>query len=221
MLASELFALSQGGCCRGSFKCYWCAGPCEGQLTHQDHPRVFGEKRDFSAVKNRSSPYICNGCLLWQREKCTVNYLNGGYTDSQTAANHSWFITQQTAWALRPWDYPKLYDYLLNPPHTFCLTFKEGKQPNLIQLAVVNDNQQIRADDWLSFTIGGTVFRYSVYELNEALLTGPNGKESGVRLLLELLGPPPEELKMKRQRGRPTKEETRTPDKVITAKSGT
>jgi hypothetical protein len=129
------------------------------------------------------------------------------------------------AWALRENGNPKeLYPFLLNPPLCFCLSILRNEKTNPLQLAPVNNLCEVKTDTTLKFLLDGKEFSYSVYELEEGLRSGTNGREPGVRLLIDWLGawdvgPGMEEIRQGR-RGRPvTMPDAKSIKKVI-CKSG-
>lgn len=199
MLASELFAISQSTSCKGDQECHWCSAPCNRGQLHDDDPPMIGIKRNAQMARRPGNPWICNGCRLWRRPRVTINFLNGSFLDGQTARRHSWWITEEGAQAINPewtkkedWSvtYQMLWTKILKPPLRFCLALLDGPSPieNHLQLCVANDLPVVKASTLLSFTVNGVVFRYSIYELKEALRRGQSGKEPGVGELIRLLG---------------------------------
>lgn len=206
ILASELFAMSQGGSCQGTEECHWCGAPCERLFTHSD-PYPIPFVRTKSPAKRPGNPYICTGCWLYLRGRVTVSFLGGGFKDGQCAANHSWWITETEAYAIRKEGAETLYEQLFHPPLRFVLALVSSGTINHIQHAVLNDHSEIRADTTLTFTYDHSPHHFTIYELKEALKTsGMSGKPAGVRKLIELFGPYDiNEQPEKRGRGRPRK----------------
>jgi hypothetical protein len=189
LLASQLYAISQGHTCAGFHECHWCGGPCDGRLTHDDPPPSIGVRRQ--PCKRPANPYCCLGCWLFRRKRVTVSFLAGGYRDGRSPLHFSWWVTEKGAWALDKDDGPDLYECLLDPPSRFFLAMLDGADVNHLQLAVANDNPpKSPADTKLHFTINGIPHDYTVYELTEALTSSSvAGKEPGVAALVKLLGP--------------------------------
>ncbi len=207
--ASELYAMSQGKKCVGHDVCFWCGAPAERNMPHNAPSRVAGQKY-LVPCKYPGSSYCCTGCSLFRRPSITIDFLEGGFKDRQCPLNHSWLITDKAAWVIQIESYWKLYETLLKPPTKFCLSLlsSPGKIPNLIQYATVNNFMEVKNDTRLAFTLDGTISSYTVYELEESLKHGGEGKEGGVRQLISLLGPHPKirqepEGKKKDERGRP------------------
>lgn len=189
MNACMVYARSQGTVCTGDCECHWCGSKCGRQWIHDDPPRLVGQRPNgYSKIPN--SPFICAGCWLFRRKRITVPFLHGGYKDSQSPRDYSWLITPDGAWAIIKDSFAKLYEKLISPPPIFCLSLLDGKIENRLQLAFVNQNEQVRADSSFDFTINNIKHTYSIYELEEALKSGDSGGvEPGVRALITLLGP--------------------------------
>lgn len=214
MLASELFAKSNQAECSGEDRCYWCSAPCKRLWPHGEPPPI-PFVRSYTTAKVPCSGYICSGCWYWRRKRTTVFYLrgNGALKDGQTAAKHSWWVTVDEQYAIQlPQDAIALYERLLNPPKAFFLSLRDGEEyETLLQQGIANDNDTVKADTTLYFTINNIIHCYTVYELEAALRDkDPVGKEPGVRALIKLLGPyellkhtEKEEEEEKRGRGRP------------------
>ena len=223
VLASELFALASGVRCAGPDACHWCAAPCERLVPHDDPPPMIGVRRQ--ACKRPGNAYVCLGCQRYRRSRVTVNFLGGGQQDRQKSEDHSWLFYRNSAYAVRPGCEEALYDVLLTPPLRFVLALRT-KGANLLQLMVANDLVVIEADTPLAFTVDGAPGYYTVYELEEAARTGPEGKEPGVQTLFRLLGPPPTNLlkprplQEKRGKGRPKPKEDGKITKELVAASG-
>lgn len=212
MTTTELFANAFSKKLVGDLECYWCAAPCGRQYPHNQPRLQIGQKRDPS-VKRMSNAYECEGCRLFDFTCTTVQFLTEGkYKDRQHPVDYSWWITDKGAWCIHEDDYPLLYALLLNPPIPFALGLLDKKMDpkakNKIRCIPINDPLTIKADTQLAFTINNVLHHYTVYELELALKQDPNGKDPGVRLLVELLGEykfpeekkPDEEVK----RGRPS-----------------
>lgn len=211
--ASMLFALANGAVCEGPFKCHWCYSPCSDRWLHDDLlPIPF--TRTKSTAKNPNGPYICAGCWIYRKKRVTVRTLTQRQLDGKCYSNYSWFMTKsEISVLLDGVDKQSLYPHLLNPPHTFSLSLlSSGKTDNHLQLATINKNGDIHADTPIYFTIDNVTSHYTVYELQEGLKHGTEGKLPGVRLLVDHLGPyylPTEDKEMeeKRKVGRPKKKE--------------
>lgn len=186
MLASQLFAIAHSRQCIGDQECHWCAGKCERKWPHDDlPPQPF--VRSVSTALRPSSSYICQGCWLYRRPSVTVTFLNGGLKDRQGLFNHSWFLTPRGIDVITPADHTSLYPILLQPPLLFSLSFIDGRK-NLIQSCVVNQLNEIRKDTELKFTMDGMILTYTIYELEEGIKNGSDGKMPGVRMLIDRLG---------------------------------
>jgi hypothetical protein len=160
------------------------------------------------------------GCWLYRRKSITIFYLSGEgkerYADRQTLREHSWLLMADGIRGIRhdvANDVQSMYQFLLAPTTRFALALKVGeKDHNHIQLAAVNNHDIIKADTPLVFTINGVPHTYTVYDLEMAVKTGLEGREPGVRELINLFGPPPvkhedKEEETKRGRGRPTRDD--------------
>lgn len=199
--ASELFAISQGTSCIGSgrWKCHWCGAPCENEFVHDDPPPVpFVRSKSTALCPNES--YICIGCWLWRRKRVSINFLTGGFKDGQEPKHHSWWITEKGAWGLGDKkDYDEVYKQLVQPPKRFALAFRleKDKVDTLIQLMTANDRIGIIAETPLYFTVNNIQHTFSVYELTESIKNDKHIYGPGVRILKEILGEPPAEIKEK------------------------
>lgn len=216
MLASELYAISQGSKCDGFQSCHWCAAPCDRKWQHDDPPPEPFFRGPRLPAKRPASAYICSGCRLFRRPLLTANYLSGGLKDRQCPLNLSLWITPEGAWALRAEDNDALHRVLLKPPLRFALILRDGLDAptNHLQLASANDHKAIQADTLLHFTINNIPHSYTVYELENVERNGVSGCEPGVGALARILRieqasslPGPTILDAKRGRGRPTIEE--------------
>lgn len=210
--ASEFYAGSEGAACCGGQQCHYCTAPCTRLWRHREPPPV-PFARSTTTAKKPESPWMCQACWLWQRKRVTVHWLSGGFKDCLCAMDHSWLIREGCARAVRSECREELYKILLAPPLKFSLSLLEGDKPppNLLQLHLLNDNAEVKADTELHYTINNIPHAYTVYELEETLLHGEDGRMPGARALLRVLGPMPgmvrEEDKEKLRKGRPTVEE--------------
>lgn len=206
--ASDLYALSQGSHNEGNDECYWCASRCKKLFAHNEPPPLPFVARSPYA-RRPGSRYICVGCWLWKRQRITIRYLDNRQDDLQTPPQHSWFVTDEEAWAIRDTDGPLLYPLLLKPPRRFFLAIKYSETKpieNRLQTAIVNDLAgEVRAGDRLTFTINGAPHNFTPYEL-ELALRGNDIVEAGPRELIKLYGQwvPPSKQPEKRGRGRPS-----------------
>ena len=203
MSAPQLYAASQGTRCEGKYECHWCGSPCDDLHRHDDPPPVPFVKYK-STAKRPNANWVCRGCALFRRKRVTVPYMSGGYSDGKSAADYSWWVTPQGAYAVLQEHHAALYDHLLAPPLHFCLALRQ-KEKVLLHLAAVNELSEIKATTPLAFTLDNKAMEYTVYELEEALRQGTQGRIPGARALVEALGP--FDLAAKRERGRPRKEE--------------
>jgi hypothetical protein len=209
--ATQLYALAIGAQCAGQERCHWCNAPCNRMWFHDEPPPVIGVKRQRLA-RCTQSPWICVGCWLFRRKRTTVRFLRDAktYKDGQSAERYSWWVTDKETRAVAKEDHPTLLEMLKKPPHCFALSLLEGANQtvNHFHLAPVNQHKEILADTRLGFTINAVVHFYTVYELEEALKKGPEGKEPGVQALFRILGlkkpvEAEESEEEKRGRGRP------------------
>jgi len=244
LLGSDLYALSQGTKNDGQEQCHWCGGKCKKTWTHDDPPPV-PFTRTKTTAKCPSSMWVCVGCWLFRRPLTTMTYLGGGLKDRQAAKNHSLFITESSCNSVwrdtaeirnaillqerKHQDSCILYDKLLNPPLRFALALLDGANENRLQLIQANDNLTVDKDTRLVFTLNNQPQWYTVYELEEGIKTGPDGKEPGVQTLLRLLGTyepiyPLSGVNIKRMVGRPSTKENahdgRQVKKMVTPTSG-
>ena len=225
LLASELYALSQSNRCTGPEFCHWCNAPCQRLWIHDEPPPVIGVKRDRLS-KNPGGSFICVGCWLWRRGSVTVNFLphidgNGSpkYKDKQTASKWSWLVTENQSWALRKEDHEEIAKILISPPLRFFLSLVDGDRPplNHIQMCIANDLTIIEGGTPLHFTVNNIPHTYTVYELEEVLTGGDlNGKEPGVRVLVDLLGLVQGD-RVKKSVGRPPVDDNK-PSKLVKSK---
>lgn len=187
--ASDLFAISQGSINDGGELCHWCGAKCTRQWRHDDlSPIPFVKPKNLA--RHPGMPFICIGCWLWRRKRVQIAYLDEREKkDGQCAMNHSWWITEEGAWAIRPEDYSQLYSLLLSPPTVFALSLISDKSThNQLHLNFYNDELVIRQDTRLLFTFDNIVMSYSIYELEMGLKEGATGKEPGVQALIRMLG---------------------------------
>jgi len=223
VLASQIYAQSQGIQCIGPDRCHWCGAPCERQpyFKHDDRPYLPFEKH-LEPSKNPGGSYICQGCWFWRRPRQTVHFLSGGFKDTQAPKNHSWLITENGSWVISQKDWEALYGFLLKPTGSFALSIKAGdKSPeNLLQCSIGNDLSVIDANTPISFTVNNSSHQYTIYELEEAIKAGKDGKDPGIGILFSLASPPKilVEKQEKRGRGHPSKED-RSEDGRIASRS--
>jgi hypothetical protein len=218
MLASELYAISQGARNAGDQECHWCSSAC-GRLWMHDDPPPVPFRRSISTAKRPNNQYICAACWLWRRKRVTIFFLDGSLLDGREACNYSSFINEDFHKGIDHKKPEAIYPLLLSPPSKFSLSIIESpSSKNLLQLQVCNDLPGIRAEDELSFTLDNIIHAYSIYELEEALKHGGDGKAPGVQALLRVFGKwKTEEMEngKERKRGRPTNEDRVTPEKVL------
>lgn len=205
MLASQLYALSQGALCLGSEICHWCGGPCNRNFIHDDPPRIMFV-RNKSTAKQFSSPFVCIGCWLWRRTSLTVPFLKGDYKDRQAPKNHSWYIRKDGAWGIdltNPIDRELLRTKLLEEtPTTFALLLRDDKDIDIgIHLAHVSIPTEKKAH----FTHNNARMPLDLKELDSALRTSDNAGNPGTRYLLSVLPRYKEEERPSPKRGRPRK----------------
>ncbi len=219
LFAPALYAIAEGQHCEGPDNCHWCGSPCSRSLRH-DGPSVVMHVRTDPTARCPANDFICMGCWLFRRRRVTVHFLRDPrlYRDGQNPMSLSWLITPQKAVVVEPLDFPTLWSVLLNPPSNFALALLGKEKKNLLQLGYVNQNETVRADAEMRFTLDNTPLTYTVYELT-AMLREPgdiNGRSPGCRALHELLGPHklPEEPK---KIGAPSPEarEQARPNRVI------
>ncbi len=195
MLASELYALSNSTRCSGEDECHWCTAKCGRLWPHDEPPRIMHVRQsEKSKAKRPGNYYICTGCWHWRRKSVTVRYMDGTMTDRKEPQHFSWWITLGGAISLREkneGDASVLYENLLFPPFTFCLTLLKDQKINLLQHSIVNDYDEITADMDLSFTVDNVELTYNIYELEQALRNQDVGGTSpGVQALIRMFGMP-------------------------------
>lgn len=211
-LASECFAKSLSRSCQGDQICHWCGGNCDRQWIHDDVVSLpFSKTR--SSARWPSKPHVCVGCWYYRRKSVTVRFLTEGYKDRQSLRQHSWLLTPEGVWGITPTDSEKLYGFLLRPKVPFALSLlgdKDGNVENMLHLAFLNTHDEIEGDTELSYTLDNKEYKYSPYELEEALKHGCDGKSGGVTLLVNRLGAytgvPAIDPERKLERGRPKHE---------------
>jgi hypothetical protein len=178
---------------------------------HTDAPRTIGVRVDSKLIRIPSSSYVCKGCWLFRRQRITVRFISNeepNYKDVQCPVNHSWLITDKNAWGIRrKEDAPVVYETLLDPPLRFCLSLITDKQRNHLQTASVNHCTEIKGDTPLCFTLDGTPYMYSAYELETLLNSGnPSGMMPGTKALVDFFGPyklREDRVEKKKEAGRP------------------
>lgn len=230
--ASQIYAVSQSNTVRGEEEsCHWCGSPCPRKWPHDDPEKLWLNwipasrdpknplYRKPSTAKRPSNAYVCPGCYLYRRQRLTVNFLGGGQKDGQAPKHHSWWVDLTGAWALGKDSAEDACLRLMSPPHQFVLMLRTGEcDENHIHLAEANDHDEIKADTPLVYTVNNQRMDYTVYELEEAMKHGVEGKSPGVRALFDFFNiytlatnrPDDEELqaavrKAESKRGRPRK----------------
>lgn len=188
--APQLYAMALGNPCCGPESCHWCGSPCERRWTH-DEPLRLAYRASVSQAKLPSSPWICRGCWFFRMPKVTVRYPDGSFSDNKTPKKNGWLLTEWDAFAVRPEDHEAVWKVLRAPPLRFALVLRKGAE-TLLHVARVNDFSEIRMETELAFTVDNRPMTYTVYELEEAIKTRQvEGKEPGVRALVEYFGMPP------------------------------
>lgn len=188
MTGPELYALAHGHRCTGPEMCHWCGAPCDRSRRHDDPPPIpFARTRTVALYA--PGHWECVGCYLWRRPRVTIRFLCGEYVDCKPAKNFAWLVTPTDARAIRPENVPDLCDFLLTPPPVWSLSLLEGAEVNHPQLHAVNENPGTELRTVLWYTVNGVRHSYTVYELEAALRAGnTDGREPGVRTLVQLLG---------------------------------
>lgn len=210
--APALYAQALGNPCSGPVPCHWCGAPCERRWLH-DEPLRMPHRTSTAAAKVPSSGWVCRGCWFFRLRRVTVRFADGTFADNKAPADFGWLITPDDAVAVRPQDAAALWRTLRHPPLTFCLMLKSST-PTWLHLGKVNDHAEIRKETELTFHLDNKPLRYTAYELEEAIATGlADGKEPGVRALLDYFGRPPQDPApaAKREGGRPSKAESPPP----------
>ncbi len=190
LTASMLYAKNHARECQGAHVCHWCGAGCGRQWNHGDDPPI-PFTRSRSSAKFPHEAWQCVGCWLYRRPSITVVSLGGVIQDRKSLKDFSWVMTEAETKVILPGDSQRAYDFLLSPSLTFSLSLldRDGNHNgSLIQLAVVNKHESIRGDTPLGFTLNNQPYEYTVYELEEALKHGLDGKSGGVRTLVGILG---------------------------------
>ncbi len=224
MTASELFAIAHSTKVSGEDNCYYCAAPCKRLLLHDQPPPGIGQKRAEPAMRPGSG-YLCIGCWLYRRPRVTVHFLRpeGEYCfkDGQCLKNHSWWLDESGVWGIDEQSHPVLWEKLLKPPLRFALALREGAAApaNLLQVSVANDLLDVRADTKMHFTVNNVAHTYTIYDIEEGMKQGTNGRESGVAVLFRMLGMPPrkEVVTVPKGKGRPRNEDRVDPKRLVKA----
>ena len=182
-------------------QCYWCGAKC-GQAW--PHGETFSQ---HTHAKNRGNPrcpgdpYLCEGCFQFRYKRFTAFRLDGTYRDLQTGPTNSWWLTRETARIVDSPLYWRVYELLLQPPHTFCLSIITTAKVNELHQCVVNDFVEIKADTQLWFSLDNVALSYSVYELEQAVSNPEAQRSPGIRRLMDLLGPPRLAIESEENRG--------------------
>lgn len=188
MTSSELYALSQDTKCTGNLECHWCGSPCQQLWTH-DNYSILPYKHNLYPCKKPSNPYICIGCWMLRRKRVTIPFIDGTYKDGQCPIHFSWLITRDFSTSISislDTHKKRLVDFLIKPPLQFCLSIIT-RSPNNLQMCKINDFQEIKLDTSLLFYVDGIEFQYSVYELEQAKIHGPEGMSPGTNWLVKYL----------------------------------
>ena len=191
--APQLYARALGNPCSGELKCHWCGSPCDRKWLHDGPQRLSALRVSAGNARTPSSPYVCRGCWFFRLRRVTVSWASGGFQDGKKPCEQGWLLTEWEAMAVRrKEDREKMWEVLRRPPLRFALALRD-KEPVQLHAVPVNDHAEVKKDTMLQFTHENRVLRYSVYELEEAIRNKePEGKEPGVRALIEYFGPPPE-----------------------------
>jgi hypothetical protein len=203
--ARDVYATASGFSLSGPDRCHYCGGACERTTTHNEPvPVLLGRTDTYGVTRKKAEwaaypglPYVCLACQAWRRPRITVPYFGGGIKDGQTARKHAWYCTPGGAWGVGPSSGPKLMERLLSPAARFFLALLEGDEPpdNLLQCFAVNDNDEIKAETPLHFTVNNVPHTYTVYQLEQAgLRRTTQGLDPGAAALVRILGPVPEHL---------------------------
>ena len=189
MLATDLYAISEGKKNEGHWECHWCTAACDSSMVHDDPPPIPFVSRGKSNAKRPTMPYICLGCWLWRRKSLSIFSLSGKLLkDRQTPRDWSWFITPVDARVIIPDDYPLLREMLLNPPSRFALIVKVD-DPVEIHRTVANDNQTVTVGTQLHFTVDHVLHSWTPAGLEHAIRNGEQGSDAGCRYLSKWLAP--------------------------------
>jgi hypothetical protein len=187
--APQLYARALGMECSGSHECHWCYSPCGDRVYHDDPPPLpFARSR--GGARNPLGRFVCAGCHEFRKTRQTVRSLRGQIKDGQSPRDHSWLVrdTARAVFLNHAGERQHLYQFLLEPRAPFALALCE-QGPNHLHLARVNQPAKLNDRTELEFTLDNVVHRYSVYELCLGLENGPDGREPGVRAIVNLLGP--------------------------------
>lgn len=188
MLASDLYAKSNGKTNKGHQRCHWCGAPCGIEDLHDDQERIaFRRWKSEAAVPD--SHWQCLGCKLFRRLRYTPTNLNEKDGPKGSPQHSSWFIIDKRARRIDHSCYAELREIVLKPPSQFVLMFLEVEQVNKLHLAKLNEHPEIRTDTPLLFTVDNVVHTYTVYELESAIQNGGNGVGGGSRWLASHLKP--------------------------------
>lgn len=211
--ASEVYAQSQGNECFGFQECHWCGAPCGDLFPHDDlliHSIQIGIRKLHTYAKRPNNTYICMGCWLWRRKRLTITFMDADYKDGRCPVNFSWLITPDYAKAIKSTNKKEIYGYLLNPEKVFVLSLITEKSINHLHCAIANAHEVVTAETELFFTIDNIVLSYTIYELEDALTSSPQGKSPGIISLIHFFGPIdiPFKEQIKKRVGRPTLEES-------------
>jgi hypothetical protein len=187
----------------GEVPCHWCGSPCGRVNVHDDLPPV-PFIRSRANARYPWSAYQCNGCLLFRRQRVSITFLGGIARDGQAPRNFGWWLTDE-ARALLPGargtvfkggasigldQRAMLWRLLFEPPRRFALSLLvESRETNLHDVVLNDHLGEINAGTVHTFTLDNRPLTYSVYELEQALRYGPDGREPGVVALCNLLGP--------------------------------
>jgi hypothetical protein len=224
MNAPELYAISQSDRCAESsrHRCYWCGGNASSNLPHKEPRPAPFQRSTLRFVACPSEVYQCRGCWLFRRGHVTIPFLssrNEDWKDARCPLDYSWLITPHSARAIRlTEDAGLLYETLLEPPLTFALSIISEERRNPVQMAPVNDIQELLTGTVLAFAVDGIVMSYSPHELERVLSTNDvNGLMPGTARLYSILGP--YQLTVEKQERRAIKESGRPKETVMPAKN--
>jgi hypothetical protein len=210
MIASELYAKTQGTECTGPDECHWCGANCQRLWPHDEPPPIPFVKGIRSKVRRPSNGYVCTGCWNWRRKSITVKYADDSYTDRRSPRYESWWLVPESAIGLK-FDRANgevLYQILMEPPVTCCLSLVEMGEENHLQECIVNHFPTLFANTPFRFTLNGVVMEFTIYDLEVALRQkDSNGLGPGVGAITRLFGYPEkfEKKEVLRKRGGQTK----------------
>jgi hypothetical protein len=189
MLASNLYAMSEGKKNEGHWECHWCTAPCDSTFVHDDPPPIPFITRGKSNAKRPTMPYICIGCWLWRRKSLSIFSLSGKLLkDRETPSHHSWFITPGDARVITLDDFEILRQLLLAPPSRFSMIVKV-EDPVEIHRAVANNNEAVTLGTQLHFTVDHVLHSWTPHGLEHAIRNGEQGADAGSRYLSKWLSP--------------------------------